>query len=141
MQARNVGFAAACNAGAAVAGGDLFVFLNPDAVVAAGFAEAIRRPLTRGWDAWMGVVTAEAGAQLNTSGGVVHFTGIAWSGQVGEPVSAAPSQAREVAFASGACLAVPRERWDAAGRLRAGVLHVLRGRRPLAARCGFGAGA
>ena len=55
---------------------------------------AIRRPLTRGWDAWMGVVTAEAGTRLNTSGGVVHFTGIAWSGQVGEPVSSAPAQAR-----------------------------------------------
>jgi GT2 family glycosyltransferase len=41
----------------------------------------------------------------------VHFTGIAWSGQVGEPLAAAPGAPREVAFASGACLAVPRERW------------------------------
>jgi N-acetylglucosaminyl-diphospho-decaprenol L-rhamnosyltransferase len=113
VQERNLGFAAGCNAGAAVAGGELLVFLNPDAVVADGFAEAIRRPLDRGWDAWMGVVTA--GDVLNTTGGVVHFTGIAWSGQVGEPVTAAPAGPREVAFASGACLAVPRGRWAALG--------------------------
>ena len=113
VQGRNLGFAAGCNAGAGVAGGDLLVFLNPDAVVADGFAEAIRRPLERGWDAWMGMVTA--GDALNTTGGVVHFTGIAWSGQVGEPLAAAPAAAREVAFASGACLAVPRERWHDLG--------------------------
>ena len=109
VQGSNLGFAAACNAGAAVAGGELLVFLNPDAVVAGGFADAIRRPLERGWDAWMGVVTA--GDALNTTGGIVHFTGIAWSGQVGEPLAAAPVDPGEVAFASGACLAVPRERW------------------------------
>ncbi len=108
-QQRNLGFAAGGNAGAAAATGELLVFLNPDAVVAPGFAEAIRRSLGRGWDAWMGVVTA--GNVLNTTGGVVHFTGIAWSGQVGEPLAAAPNAPREVAFASGACLAVPRERW------------------------------
>jgi GT2 family glycosyltransferase len=107
VQGRNLGFAAGCNAGAAAAGGDLLVFLNPDAVVADGFAEAIRGP--RDWDLWMGLVTA--GDVLNTTGGVVHFTGIAWSGQVGEALSAAPAGPREVPFASGACLAVPRERW------------------------------
>jgi GT2 family glycosyltransferase len=46
---------------------------------------------------------------VNTSGGVVHFTGIAWAGEAGRPVGA--GEPREVAFASGACLAVPRERW------------------------------
>ena len=112
-QERNLGFAAAANAGAAVAGGDLLVFLNPDAVVADGFADAIRRPMERDWDAWMGVVTA--GEALNTTGGIVHFTGIAWSGQVGEPPAAAPAEPREVAFASGACLAVRRERWRELG--------------------------
>jgi GT2 family glycosyltransferase len=116
-QDRNLGFAAGCNAGAAVAAGDLLVFLNPDAVVAEGFADAIRRPLAedRGWAAWMGVVTAAGGAEINTSGGIVHFTGIAWSGQVGAPVAALPGGPREVAFASGACLAVPRAWWEALG--------------------------
>ena len=116
-QDRNLGFAAGCNAGAAVATGDLLVFLNPDAVVADGFADAIRRPLVedRGWAAWMGVVTAEGGAEINTSGGIVHFTGIAWSGQVGTSVAALSERPREIAFASGACLAVTRAWWDRVG--------------------------
>jgi hypothetical protein len=53
----------------------------------------------------MALVTAEGGAEVNTSGGVVHFTGIVWTDQAGEPVSAAPAALREVAFASGVCLA------------------------------------
>jgi GT2 family glycosyltransferase len=116
-QPRNTGFAAGCNAGAAAAQGELLLFLNPDAAVAEGFAEAIRRPHVedRGWAAWMGVVTAEHGAVINTSGGVVHFTGVAWSGRVGEPVAAAPRAPGEVAFASGACLALPRSAFARAG--------------------------
>jgi N-acetylglucosaminyl-diphospho-decaprenol L-rhamnosyltransferase len=105
---RNEGFAAAANAGARAARGELLVFLNPDAVPAPGFAEAIRAP--RGdWTAWMGLVTAEGGSVVNTSGGVVHFTGIAWAGQ-----GAARGPA-EVSFLSGACLAVPRAVWERAG--------------------------
>ena len=116
-QDRNAGFAAGCNAGAAVATGGLLVFLNPDAVVADGFAAAIRRPLAerRGLGAWMGLVMAEHGAVINTSGGVVHFTGIAWAGRAGEAAAAAPEAPQEVAFASGACLAVPRDEWERLG--------------------------
>src|SRR3954454_2339957 len=49
----NLGFAGGCNAGAAVATGELLVLLNPDTVVAAGFREGILRPLRdgRGWQA------------------------------------------------------------------------------------------
>jgi GT2 family glycosyltransferase len=108
----NEGFAAAANAGASHADGDLLVFLNPDAVPADGFAEAIKAPLRagRGWSAWMGLVTADGGRIVNTSGGVVHFTGIAWAGEFGSPADEV-SGAREVGFASGACLAVPRDKW------------------------------
>ncbi|HEY1357956.1 MAG TPA: glycosyltransferase family 2 protein [Thermoleophilaceae bacterium] len=110
---RNEGFAAAANAGAARASGDLLVFLNPDAVPAPGFAEAIGSPLSEGrdWFAWMGLVTAEEGRIVNTSGGVVHFTGIAWAGEFGRPAAELAPEPREVGFASGACLAVPREHW------------------------------
>jgi GT2 family glycosyltransferase len=96
----NVGFAAACNQGAAAATGDLLVFLNPDAIPQPGFRAAIADG--HGFDAWMGLVLD--GGRINTSGGIVHFTGIAWAGHA-EPAL------REVGFLSGACLAVPRERW------------------------------
>ncbi len=113
----NSGFGAACNRGAAVAGGELLLFLNPDNVVAAGFRDAIELPLLegRGWGAWQGLVTADGGSRINSLGGVVHFTGIAWAGGAGRPRSEAPGEPREVAFPSGACLAIPRRQWERAG--------------------------
>ena len=104
--AANAGFAAGANAGARAASGDLLVFLNPDATPAPGFVDAIRAP-RESWSAWQGLVTA--GDAVNTSGGVVHFTGIAWAGQ------AAAAGSREVAFLSGACLAIPRAQWERLG--------------------------
>jgi GT2 family glycosyltransferase len=117
----NLGFAAGCNLGADAASGELIVFLNPDAVPAEGFREAIERPLTdgRGWAAWQGLVTAEGGRVVNTRGGVVHFSGIAWAGGAGERLDAAMPAAGEPGFASGACLAVPRDRFDRLGRFPA----------------------
>jgi N-acetylglucosaminyl-diphospho-decaprenol L-rhamnosyltransferase len=115
----NLGFAVACNAGAEAASGELLLLLNPDAVPQPGFREAIERPLSdgRGWAAWMGLVTSEAGRVVNTRGGVVHFTGIAWAGGMGEPVTGLV--AGEVGFASGACLAVPLASWREAGGMPA----------------------
>jgi GT2 family glycosyltransferase len=113
----NPGFAVACNAGAAVASGELLLFLNPDNVVAPGFRDAIERPLlaARGWGAWQGLVTADDGAAINSRGGVVHFTGIAWAGGAGRPRGEAPPAAEEVGFPSGACLAIPRRIWEMLG--------------------------
>ncbi len=128
----NEGFPAACNRGAARALGDLLVFLNPDAVVAAGWREAIAAPLTDGsdWDAWQALVTAEEARIVNTRGGVVHFTGIAWAGGAGEPVSenhGTPPSSEEVprelggpssgepGFVSGACLAIRRTEFERLG--------------------------
>jgi hypothetical protein len=103
----NSGFAAGANVGARAARGDVLVFLNPDATPAPGFAAAIRAPAGK-WDAWMGLVTAEGGRIVNTNGGVVHFTGIAWAGEAGAPAPGSLRAPRDVAFLSGACLAVPR---------------------------------
>jgi N-acetylglucosaminyl-diphospho-decaprenol L-rhamnosyltransferase len=112
---RNVGFAAGANAGAADAHADLLVFLNPDAIVERGWGAAIRRPWGGSAAAWMGLVLLEDGEHINTSGGVLHFTGFGWAGQVGEPASAGPATSLEVGFLSGACLAIPRDLWQGLG--------------------------
>lgn len=112
----NVGFAAGVNRGVDAASGELAVILNPDAAPQPGWREGIVRPLAdgRGWAAWMALVTADEGTIVNTLGGVLHFTGIAWAGGAGDPV---PSEvpAAEVPFLSGACLAVPCETWRRIG--------------------------
>jgi GT2 family glycosyltransferase len=110
----NVGYGEGSNRGAAAASAELLCFLNPDAAAAPGFRGAIARPLeeARGWDAWQGLVTSDEGRIVNTRGGVVHFTGIAWAGGAGERPGA---PAVEPAFVSGACLAIPRGRWAALG--------------------------
>ena len=79
-----------------------------------GFRDAIVAPVEVGeLSAWQGLVTADDGAVINTRGGVVHFTGIAWAGGAGEPArpSTEPHGA-EPGFVSGACLAIPRERFE-----------------------------
>ena len=113
----NLGFGSASNRGAAASTGELLLFLNPDARPEAGFRKEIERPLAdgRGWAAWQGLVTAEGGRVLNTRGGVVHFTGIAWAGGAGERVAGSRQQVEEPGFVSGACFAIPRERFESVG--------------------------
>ncbi len=114
----NLGFSAACNRGAAAASGELLCLLNPDAVPQPGWRAAIVAPRSggRGWAAWQALVTAEDGAVINTSGGIVHFTGIAWAGQAGRPATAvAPPE--EPGFVSGACLVLTRRAFADAGAL------------------------
>jgi N-acetylglucosaminyl-diphospho-decaprenol L-rhamnosyltransferase len=114
--ARNAGFAAACNEGAALAGGELLVILNPDAAPLPGFGAAIRRPWLeqRGWAAWQALVADHGAAEINSAGNPVHFTGIVWAGGHGRPIEEAPP-AGEVPALSGACLAIPRRAWEEAG--------------------------
>ena len=113
----NLGFAGASNRGAALSSRALLLFLNPDAVVAPGFRDAIELPLTerRGWAAWQGLVTSQDGLLVNSRGGVVHFTGIAWAGGAGERVGEGKGAPSEPGFASGACLAIPAASFERAG--------------------------
>jgi GT2 family glycosyltransferase len=113
---RNTGFAEACNAGAALARGELLVLLNPDAAPIGGWGEAIRRPLTeeRGWVAWQALVADHGGARINSAGNPVHFTGLVWAGSHARPIGVAPP-AGEVPALSGACMAMARSTWDDAG--------------------------
>lgn len=113
----NAGFAAAANAGAEAASGDLLLLLNPDARPLPGFRDAIVRPSTegRGWAAWMGLVVCADGREVNTAGNPVHFTGLAWAGGHGQ--SAEAIEAREVTALSGACLALPLQSFRRLGGL------------------------
>jgi GT2 family glycosyltransferase len=103
----NSGFAAACNLGAAGATADLLLFLNPDARPERGAIDALRGAAADHptWGAWQALVLLPGGG-VNTSGGVVHFLGVAWAG-----VADAPAAAQEVAFASGAALTVRAQLW------------------------------
>ena len=113
----NLGFAAASNRGAALSSGELLLFLNPDAIVAPGFRDAIELPVSgdRRWAAWQGLVTADGGRVINTRGGIVHFTGIAWAGGSGDPVGTSEGTVGEPGFVSGACLAIRAATFEDAG--------------------------
>jgi GT2 family glycosyltransferase len=110
----NLGFAAAANLGAAAAGGDALLLLNPDAIPAPGCLDAMRHP-PDGWDAWMGVVTLRDGETVNTAGGVSHFLGFSWVGRLGDRVATLPAEPYTTGFLSGACLAVRLEVWRELG--------------------------
>jgi N-acetylglucosaminyl-diphospho-decaprenol L-rhamnosyltransferase len=112
-QAHNCGFAAGCNIGAAATSAPLLFFLNPDARLAPGCVEALRRTACErpSWGAWQALVTMAGGSRINTAGNVTHFLGMGWAGRCGEPLSQAPRHRIEVDFASGAALVVRRQAW------------------------------
>ncbi|MFL5869734.1 MAG: glycosyltransferase family 2 protein [Solirubrobacterales bacterium] len=117
----NLGFSAAGNRGAEAATAELLCLLNPDAVPGPGWREAIELPYEDGrdWAAWQALVTAGGGQTINTRGGVVHFTGIAWAGDAGRRIDELPATEslamEEPGFVSGACLAIPRHAFLEAG--------------------------
>lgn len=105
----NLGFAAGCNLGAAEATGDVLVFLNPDAVVAPGALEQLACTLD---DRAVGIAMArlrlnEQPELLNSSGTVVHISGLAWAGGYGEPAKSV-GEVTDVAAPSGAAMAIRR---------------------------------
>ncbi len=114
----NVGFAGACNIGARAARAPVLVFLNPDTVVASGAMRELARTLE---DRSVGLVTARlrllrTPELLNAAGGELHPTGLAWARDYGEPVERA-SETRDVAFPSGAAMAIRAELFEELGRL------------------------
>jgi GT2 family glycosyltransferase len=106
----NLGFAGGCNYGADRASGDVLFFLNPDAVVEPGALGALAATLE---DPSIGIAMArlrllDRPQLLNSAGNVLHLSGLAWAGAYGEPAERI-RDLTEIAFASGAALAIRAE--------------------------------
>jgi GT2 family glycosyltransferase len=106
----NVGFAAGCNLGAQRARGGALLFFNPDTVIAPGAVDALAAALA---DPTVGIATARLRLLsqpelLNSAGNVLHLTGLAWAGSFGRPADEV-SELREVAYPSGAAMAIRAE--------------------------------
>lgn len=103
----NDGFGAGCNLGAQHADADVLVFLNPDTVAQPGAVAALARALE---DPGVGVVQArlrllDEPELLNSSGNVVHVSGLAWPGGYRDRADELTAP-REIPYASGAACAV-----------------------------------
>ena len=103
----NVGFGAGCNRGVERLGSDVVVFLNPDTGARPGAVRALADALD---DPGIGAVQArlrllDRPDRLNSSGNILHVSGLAWPGGYDEPAESL-SERREIAYASGAAFAM-----------------------------------
>lgn len=103
----NIGFAAGCNLGAEHARGNTLVFLNPDTIAATG---AIRRLAGTLEDESVAIAMARLRLLyepelLNSSGTVVHISGLGWAGGFAEDADSA-GEPTDVAAPSGAAMAI-----------------------------------
>jgi GT2 family glycosyltransferase len=105
----NIGYAPACNRGAAVASGEWLFFLNPDAAAAPDCLERLLAVADEHPEA--GIVTPQIlfpdGETINAGENQIHLTGIAWCGRYEEPAEDAP--ARPVLITTGAAMLVRRD--------------------------------
>jgi GT2 family glycosyltransferase len=124
---RNEGFAAACNRGAAVAGGEAIVFLNNDTEPHQGWLAALANY------AEAHPAAAVVGARLLYPTGAVQHAGVA-IGQDGYPHNLyagfppdhpAVARSRRLQAVTGACMLVRREAFEAAGGFDPGFLNSL----------------
>jgi GT2 family glycosyltransferase len=112
----NLGFGGGCNLGVAHVSSDVVVFVNPDTVARPGAVAALARALD---DPRIGAVQArllllDRPDRLNSSGNVVHVSGLAWPGGYDEP-AASLTRRRDIAYASGAAFAMRAETFRALG--------------------------
>ncbi len=109
-RAANGGFIAACNDGAALARGDLLVFLNNDTVPQPGWLDALCATFDAHPQA--GLVGAQLiypDGRLQEAGGVVFADGGAWNyGRFESPEDPRYASVRDADYCSGAALAIPR---------------------------------
>ena len=104
----------ACNAAAERARGDVLITLDADVIPAPGFCDAIRRPAVegRGWAGWMGLVTMDDGPPHQHERRRLALHRAVLDRPAGRAGRGRRDEPREVAFLSGACLAMTREAWE-----------------------------
>jgi GT2 family glycosyltransferase len=112
----NLGFSGGCNLGAARATGEVIAFINSDAVVA---PDALHHLAAAAMEPGVGIATGSirlghAPDRLNSGGNEIHLLGMGWAGAFGEPADE-HRQRRMVASASGAGMAMARDRWEQLG--------------------------
>lgn len=113
---RNTGFAGGCVLGASEASGDLFVFVNSDAVVHPGALDALARATEiPGVGIACGCLRlADRPDVVNSAGNPLHYSGISWAGAFGEPATD-HATAGDVTVATGGLLALRRQSWETLG--------------------------
>jgi GT2 family glycosyltransferase len=112
----NTGFAGGCNLAARRSRGEVVALVNSDALLEPAALAALARTLE---DEDVGIATGslrllDRPGVMNSAGNPVHFLGLSWAGGLGEPASS-HLDARAVASASGAVMALRRETWEALG--------------------------
>ena len=112
----NLGFTGGVNLGAQHARYETLALVNSDAIVEPSALELLARHLD---DPAVGIagatiLLADNPELINSAGNPLHVLGLSWAGEMNRPASCV-SGIREVAAASGACLAIRRERWEALG--------------------------
>jgi GT2 family glycosyltransferase len=109
LSADNVGYAPACNLGAARATGDWLFFLNPDAAADPDCIETLLAVAEEHPGA--GIVTPQIlfpdRERINAGENEIHLTGIAWCGRYEAPPEDGP--ARDVLITTGAAMLVRTE--------------------------------
>jgi len=102
----NVGYAPACNRGAAVASGRWLFFLNPDAAAAPDCVQRLLGVVSEHPGA--GIVTPQIlfpdGETINAGENEIHLTGIAWCGRFEQPREDGPP--RTALITTGAAMLV-----------------------------------
>lgn len=112
LNEQNIGYAPACNVGAAHATGEWLFFLNPDAEADADCLERLLEVPAAHPDA--AIVTPQIlfpdRARINAGENEIHLTGVAWCGRYEEPPET--GEARPVFITTGAAMLVRRDHYE-----------------------------
>ena len=116
-RAANGGFVAACNDGAALASGEMLVFLNNDTVPQPGWLDALLGTFDAHPDAGLvGAKLVYPDGRLQEAGGVVFADGSGWNyGRFDDPGDCRYAYLRDADYVSGAAIAIPRALFERLG--------------------------